>query len=1670
MDDVIPQGQTVTPVATSPLKSDATLDYNPTPVTQQEPTLDFNPKLKTIPSEAIPTRAGKYDFSLGDASPGVQTLTAQLQNGDDDGIRRLQLQKNALDFQNAKLGIVQNLIKNSPNGVDPDGVDFINSMNKQDFEEVSHSSNVMETSYAKRYIQTIAQRDPNQSFAKTEMQSPEVANQKLDVGEFAVTRNEIVHTALDSLEQQKKEQGWGGYIGDIAGADLLPLAAVRLMNLVKSPSITSLIPGKNLQEQINYLHTLDPDQFETEFNKALNSTDNLELKQQFATAVLQQSDSDTVLATLGNIADVGTLFETGFAAGAKLAAKGIAKKTVAKTMSLGIHDYSPGEAAESLDSLIKSGVSASKDRGLDIVKLAGQTGNFKTAAVLNSIRATDDTIPMADEELIRQKALSINGGGNRWFTGNGANLARQNVDDFLDVSKSTDTLAEEFFGGPSVDRLSPEQRIDIRQELYNRTIASNNKSIQGAVLDVDAHGDPIIARLNDYDNRLQAGKPLSDADLAAHSDLADRVFNKKVTTAKFSSQLAENSPANIDTISITIGSKNGELFPNKASAVKFAKDNLSQHKLDLSGKPGSNLYPVQGKYALKLFVDAPDTLDNFKNISIPVGDKFSEDFFNGVFKGFFGKVRNQANVLGNANMKARLTVAHGNQRLYQLFQKIVEPISKLSKAERKRLGEILMQNRDFVDRATGERGQFFQSQGDFEDAYRTKWGALPSPKEITAYYSYIQANHVDGMVRNTGWLRDKVRLGLKQWSDSHSFDTPTDPVTSKKWKPLNFEGKQVYSLPEDDHNTRIAIRDSDTGKLTIVSKKYMNSSQKLLFKREMANGARIIQHSEGKLLISTEGKEVTVSHYVSGSAKESRISVNGPWKDGGHVLYQHPNFIKQPKANGEYYAGDVAVATAPNDRIAIERAKAYETARIKMVRGDSDLDDFVSKNIGNGMTGQSFQDIFAGQRLANGVEREGLDKHQPFVWTRSGERTVDRHKDISLKLKDNPYSLIDQDRHFAGERDAGNIPALIEERGVRQIHEDGSLIDPYKTMTDAAKSMTDVKLKRDYILKSANQWAQQFNDILNRENDATSGKGALQTLYNDNRNKYLPHVDKVLLNNAENARKSILRFAGSLSGEERAFETLNAKLGEIAYRALGDKKYNALTNTLERWLGPVSKNPARVARSIAADLKIGLFSPTQLFMQAQTAINVFAISPKAAMKGLPAFYPMRAIMHNENMWPHSLSVAVKFGWQESHFREMMESFTKSGWGRINGDLAILDDISSPNLFRSGKDKLIDAGRQFFVEGERIHRLGGYATGYQEWRMANPTAVFDRAAQQQVLARADTMTAHMSAANNAVWQKGLLAIPAQFLNYQARIMENYFGKTLTTAEKARLFASQAAAYGIPTAVGGAIGIWPMQKSVKAYLIDNNIPHDDAVVSSVLNGIPQVALRLITGSDFDVGERFGQGGTDLGYEYLRGDKSAWDLATGPSGSVLGDILSTSIPFFGALMDIGNDDPKSKYTMDVETLNRVVENISSVNSAVKLWHAMNTGRWMSKYNIAQDEVTPFQAIFMALTGAQLSEINEAYITKGILQDRKTLSDQASKTVADYYRRGFMEDDDKQRAEYFRIGTAWAISGGLTPQEIQQVKMNVLAQTATTAKDSIAQRLTKDSFKRSLIQDDNQ
>lgn len=1605
------------------------LSFDPSELALNQPQVSFDPVQKGVPDAAVDTRAAKYDFAMGDQSPGVDAISADLRSTGGEYVRQQQASINELKFEQAKLDAVYKMVQSQPEGQPfPDNeVQFIMGMDKQTAADVGNSNSIMETEYAKRYMREIATRDEAQSFDKVGAVAPEAANIALDAGEHAITQNEVAHKILDQIETDQKAQSWPGAIGDFLGV-VMPMSAVRLENLVKQAPTTTVLPGQNVLEQISYLRTLPPDKFEAQLQAAVDSMPNLELRNQFVSAVIQTSDAGVFLTnaqTLLDAVDVGTMAKVGAKGAYKLLSRGAGKQ---------------------LGSLVTGGVNASKARGIVTGQVAAQAGNFQTAAVIKGVQHILGS-PIHDAQKIADAAVSITN-PSKLLTNSLPHLSReaeQRVAESLDTGAAT---VVRILEQDTVARTSVERAALIADETASRVFSDHLRSIQSAILDIDSSGTPVAKIAISKARSLYPPRGVIKA----------KTFNPPTILSPNKYTVEPSLVTNTEVLNIAIGQKNGMLFSNDIAALKFAQTEIPDLKIGLE-----DIRSFGSGYYINVPVDLPDRLDNFAHLSI-LTDRHAESVASAVI----GRVTSTQSLLSGSNQVARKQVTHGAVKMFEELQGLLEPLMTLhkDKAQWAELEKVWNVEKNTI--GPNGRGKTFGSIGEFQQAYFDQNGHWPSELATTAYYRQMQLEDLELIAGNGRMASDDIRLGVHQWNDTYA----TPNVKGIKSVSSSFKGKEIDTIPwNDGHTAAIAVKDPVTNVIKIYQKNTFTSKKiKTLIDDIKTKGGRIVQVTQDDFTIPGVSTNQYIRFYVSSSPKRERVSLYQFDRAGHRIFDNSEAYIKQGRIlldkSGKrgYHVGDTSILGSPSIRLAKEVSKHMEIARQMMNRNDPALDMYVSANVGGGFDGKAFQLLFKDQRNAQGKLVPGLDKNVPISWSKKGGRTSDNIKyndhyaPQGIAIADetrSPYNLKGEHiRDFAIERGDANLKSIVEEKGVRRILKDGNTLNIGEATIRSAKRLVDIRLKRDYVLKSANDFIEQFGEYM-KTGKAELTKDPLHYLYNP---EWADRLDPRTKRSAMNAQNAIIRFMSNLNPDDSPIQAFKSSLMDRG----------GVQGFIANWLLPTVAATPRALRTAATHLTMG-FNPVQLLVQGQTAAAVMAISPRHGLSAASIYMPLRLALMNPKWYEHSRGVVGKLGWKADEFDEMFQGLKNSGWNMVKGDMAILDQVENPRLIQTARGKMADISLFFMTEGERTNRLVSYAAAYSEWKAGNTNKALDRNGRAWVLNRADNMTQNMSSASNAVWQKGPLAVPAQFYTYQARLTEQYLtslaGKgNLTRAEAYRLMAVQSVMYGIPTAAAGVLGGWPIYESIKSFLIEHQVPHDNPAVEALLSGIPQAMTNYLTGIDSETGSRFGAGGLTILRDAWTGDKSLTELALGVGGGKVGEFISNTYPFIRGAWDAVTTDPSNRtYPMDEETIVRVFNSMTVANNAYKMIYALNTGKWLSKYGRSLDNISNSEAIYSALMGSTPTRISEMYTTRALSKAMRDGADAATLQVIDLYKRAMKSDlgfDD--RADYMRQAKAFAVMGGLTDQQIMQAMRSAMDQVAEDQVDTVKRNWERDQLER--------
>lgn len=425
-------------------------------------------------------------------------------------------------------------------------------------------------------------------------------------------------------------------------------------------------------------------------------------------------------------------------------------------------------------------------------------------------------------------------------------------------------------------------------------------------------------------------------------------------------------------------------------------------------------------------------------------------------------------------------------------------------------------------------------------------------------------------------------------------------------------------------------------------------------------------------------------------------------------------------------------------------------------------------------------------------------------------------------------------------------------------------------------------------------------------------------------------------------------LAGDAGGGPKAVDFINRQRSMLRdWLAAPDDAESWWSNTLQNlyekslntkllpsrgiwWLK--SRNPLTAIRGATFHLMLGALNPVQLFVQAQGAAVAFSMHMRrdvSKMFGatevartwkmqnalsvlsdiddevLPAaaaeLRRSRMISEVDADEMYALADAFKrSGLKEGVLTNADFSAMEQGWGQVMDAAA----------------KLSDKALFFYRTGELFNRRFSFTTAFRELLDSNPAvrSRFDAARKDrqlyggkkttsphfrltddellEVTARANDMMLNLGRANRAAWQKGVLSVPTQFWQVQAKLIEELLlggfktdkpGAVFSRKERMKIMLGQIGLY-------GAAGM-PVVGPAMSYYLDYNESGVAADPDSVANrtfdeGLYGLVFATL-GADVEVAKRGAilSDLQDLAYDYILGDKTTAEAMTGAFNSIVG-----------------------------------------------------------------------------------------------------------------------------------------------------------------------------------------
>jgi hypothetical protein len=1017
---------------------------------------------------------------------------------------------------------------------------------------------------------------------------------------------------------------------------------------------------------------------------------------------------------------------------------------------------------------------------------------------------------------------------------------------------------------------------------------------------------------------------------------------------------------------------------------------------------------------------------------------------------------------------------------------VVYPKSFFGKIKSRQIAKeferTLDHSRRMVDPETKEPGYFFKTAGELQDFYLRNFKRDPSYLETKAYFNFAKLVEGDRMMREVSEFRYRARLGTEQ----HSL-TVLDPATGDKIKTPFFDGIREPTFPGGEEY--ILVMGKNKGDETLYKLGHINDKlvDDLRAKTASGEGKVIRIYDKDHMPLENEfevanGKLIQYVYTESSETKPIEFNhVNR--RGGGHFEWDYDHWLKQADVRAQHnvglnnklpglenvYVGDKTVMPIKNAKMGEDVAKIWNETHPLMAAGRWDeIKPMVAK------LGIKYED-FVGWYKAGKDPKTGkptrplLNFHEPIVVVPKNKKIVQMSSDLQnryrIPLENGKYRETFRDATKTGpannfkvdynqERNSSISLSTINDIGTEgnpiYQHQPAEMVDPLTTMNRALNRVIQSTFMDDYKISAVEHWLREAGKYI----DAEESELRSTPFFHFQNPKYRAGVPKSTIWNLESNRFKINQFVGTPNKFDTWVHDFTSSLADKFYEAYGPEQNRSIFTKAKTivpiWMLHHVTDPVQFMRSVTFNFKLGLFAIPQFLVQAQTHALIWALEPRHGTAGT-----FGMLLHAWGSFTDKPAVlasldnyASKFNAFGSKFRpgewlEARRELQKSGFQNVAGEYSNINNQLKTRFIMNDFEKGLKLGQYPFRLGEESTRITAWYTAFREWREANPTQAITNVERNKILQKADLLTVNMSRASSSGLNHGVFSLSTQFLTYQIKLAELFWGKRLADTAgqrwlaRARIVSLFSALYGLPNAIGvtGA----PVADNIREHFMDDlgYIPGEKWLSTMINEGLPAWQMAMITGKLDNVGDRFGSQGFQNIKQALRGDIPWWQAVGGASVSTTAKFLNSALDPFSqyAASWIRGDKTDDRFTIRSADLVEPLKQISSVSTAAKWWTAMQTGKWINSNEQYVTDVSPLHATLLGLTGMSPQEQDDMFIKNQMLKGETEAKKSALRDFIKDWRRGIesKENNDPEQGDaYFRNAMARAKAVGMAPEEI--------------------------------------
>lgn len=341
-----------------------------------------------------------------------------------------------------------------------------------------------------------------------------------------------------------------------------------------------------------------------------------------------------------------------------------------------------------------------------------------------------------------------------------------------------------------------------------------------------------------------------------------------------------------------------------------------------------------------------------------------------------------------------------------------------------------------------------------------------------------------------------------------------------------------------------------------------------------------------------------------------------------------------------------------------------------------------------------------------------------------------------------------------------------------------NVADPLDALAAEISNTAYMASHTEWLDVSVKRWFETAKNVLPDELKKLSPDAAFA--------RYMQIKNPVFAGSREEA---FVRNVADQIAQGMMIDTKESKLFLGAMRAITeglDEKMNGNFVTVGSWLRQADFSS--FAKTVSFHAVFG-FNPVQFFVQGLNAYNATLVSPLHGLKAAKTYAMLRTALMSDNpeVWKKCAEInkftSLGLG-DADDFIRLRQAVDRTG---------LISNLNTSSLYGVGLgkysitdgfwSKFSKASSFIFREGEEAARLISFDIARREWMVANPGKVWDSDdALRQILARQDALTGTMTNANAAWWQKGVVSVPMQFMQFPIKFALNIANATFGSGRK------------------------------------------------------------------------------------------------------------------------------------------------------------------------------------------------------------------------------------------------------------------------------------------------